>query len=361
MAQPRRVNLDEQAKELSCTTIIIADQAVTAAKLAAGAVTGASIADGSITTVKLDIDANLDFNNFQALDFRIENLSADPTAGNPGRLIWRTDLLQIRVDNGSAFVPITGGGSGANTALSNLASTAINVSLLPATNDTINLGDISHVWDTLFARQITSDTSVLTLTNNVSISGNVAVSQNFALFLNGLGDPNWEFGVNLNLFTKSLITGNSLDVVTGVASGDGFAIGGNGGSSYFEIAAGGNGYFRQNLSFGGGISVSSFTLRTSTASGYILTSDGSGNGSWAPAPSSAGTFSKDFVTVASPVSDHVITLSHTPIVNSEIVTWQGIILTPHSGIDYTILGNVVTLSGSITLTVGDELQVSYSY
>lgn len=275
MAQPRRVNLDEQAKPLSCTTAILADGSVTAIKLAAGAVSGASIADGSITTIKLDIDADLNFNNFQAVNFRLENLPADPPAGNAGRLIWRTDLMEIHVDNGTAFIPLAEGTGGANTSLSNLTSTAINNHLVPANNDIVSLGNINHVWDTLFVRQIISDTGVVTIPGSLTVAG--------------------------------------------------------------------------------------FTLTSSPVAGYVMTSDTNGNATWQASIAGNSQFAKDFVTVATPVADHIITLSHTPTANSEIVVWQGIVLTSHAGKDYTISGNVVTISGTIVLTVGDELQVTYAY
>jgi hypothetical protein len=150
MADPRRVNLDEQAKIGSCTTIILADDAVTNDKIAPGAVTGESITPGTVTadlfhpdvfgeglvynsltnsidvnidlneleisldtlnikdggvkTVNIDINADLSFNNHQALELRIENATSDPVPGNVGRLIWRTDTGELKIDTGTAFI-----------------------------------------------------------------------------------------------------------------------------------------------------------------------------------------------------------------------------------------------------------------
>lgn len=134
MAQPRRINLDEQAKLLSCTTPIIADGAVTSLKLAAGAVDSNALAPGSITPTKLHadvyglglipngttsaIDINVDNVTLQIVtdvlktkQIILESFSSDPAAGSPGRLIWRTDLSQVKVDDGSAFIAL-GSGSG---------------------------------------------------------------------------------------------------------------------------------------------------------------------------------------------------------------------------------------------------------
>ena len=50
--------------------------------------------------------------------------------------------------------------------------------------------------------------------------------------------------------------------------------------------------------------------------------------------------------------------------NSEIVTWNGLVLVPGVSFDYivvTIPTNQVQLSGSIVLNVGDTIMVSYSY
>ncbi len=80
-------------------------------QLVLGSVTSQILANGAVTSSKLDIDANVDFNEFQALELRLENLSSTPSFGNPGRLIWNTTLSTVLVDTGSGFTPIGGGGS----------------------------------------------------------------------------------------------------------------------------------------------------------------------------------------------------------------------------------------------------------
>ena len=50
----------------------------------------------------------VDFNNNQAESFVLENLASDPTAGNVGRLIYNTSTSKVKVDNGTAFVDISG-------------------------------------------------------------------------------------------------------------------------------------------------------------------------------------------------------------------------------------------------------------
>lgn len=71
----------------------------------------------------------------------------------------------------------TGGGSGANTALSNLASVAINTSLLPGVSDNIDLGSTTFQWRNLYlgeGQKIDWDNGDATLTqvgNNVTLDG----------------------------------------------------------------------------------------------------------------------------------------------------------------------------------------------
>jgi len=75
------------------------------------------------------------------------------------------------VDNASS--------SGANTALSNLASTAVNVSISPGTDGSINLGSATKRWLHIFAENVEDASSVIStdFTNRqlVDSSGNVSV------------------------------------------------------------------------------------------------------------------------------------------------------------------------------------------
>lgn len=270
----RIVNLDEQAVLESCTTAILADGAVTSDKIALGGVGSGNLEDGSITAIKLAPDVfgsglianggtnaidlnvdnstlevasnlvqvkvgginqthisltgNLDFGNYPAINFRVENLSADPTPGNPGRLIWRIDLDELKVDDGTNFTSV-GSGSGGGHIIEDEGS--------PLTQRAI---------------------------------------------LNFVG--------------------------SGVTVSDG------GSKTVVSIPGGG----------------------------------GTGN------------YAKDLFVVSNPL-DKALVLGNTPIANSEVVSWNGLILKPGISFDYTISGNTVTLTGGVTLTNGDELMAVYAH
>lgn len=61
---------------------------------------------------------------------------------------------QVLTVNAGATAPewTTGGGAGANTALSNLAAVAINLSLLPGSSGAIDLGSTTKMWGSLFLK-----------------------------------------------------------------------------------------------------------------------------------------------------------------------------------------------------------------
>lgn len=70
---------------------------------------------------------------------------------------------QVLQSNGAAAPSWVAASSGANTALSNLASTAVNANIVPDGNNTRSLGDNTHNWDTI---------SVSTLNNNSAMNIN---------------------------------------------------------------------------------------------------------------------------------------------------------------------------------------------
>ncbi len=291
MAQPRFVNLDEMAKELSLTNAIIAPLAITGDKVALATISGTNLIPNTITSNELapgaidsnalgansvaasklnadvfgagiiangatnavdvnvdnitleinsdvvrvkagginqthiNINGSLSLNNQQLIDFRIENVASDPAAGNAGRLVFRTDIQELRLDDGTIFVPLGGGG---------------------------------HIIED-----------------------------------EGVGLPQ-----------------------------------------------------RAVLNFAGsGVTASDVGGKT------VITIPGGGGGT---------AFAKDLFTVVNPLDKNLV-LANTPTANSENVAWNGLVLEPGVGNDYTIVGNTITITASITLTVGDKFVILYAF
>lgn len=86
---------------------------------------------------------------------------------------------QVLQSNGTTTAPtwVTPAAAGANTALSNLASTAVNADIIPGTNNTIILGSSTKVYASVYSRDYTSDNTltVHSLDRNAANSSAVTV------------------------------------------------------------------------------------------------------------------------------------------------------------------------------------------
>lgn len=83
------------------------------------------------------------------------------------------DLLVLRDSSGSAVYTIDSagtpsGGSGANTALSNLITTSINQTLIPSAANTRDIGTTTVYWKDIFAQQVIGGTDLNLKTQNKS-------------------------------------------------------------------------------------------------------------------------------------------------------------------------------------------------
>lgn len=65
----------------------------------------------------------------------------------------------------------TGCSSGANTALSNLSSVAINTALLPTSDNVLGIGDSAHEWAVIYGRILASDATISLAGTSVSAAG----------------------------------------------------------------------------------------------------------------------------------------------------------------------------------------------
>lgn len=82
----------------------------------------------------------------------IEQQSEPGASPAAGHIYMDADDKLLKYFNGVDWVELTasGGGNFATRALDNLASVAINASLLPGADDSIDLGDAAHEWQDLF-------------------------------------------------------------------------------------------------------------------------------------------------------------------------------------------------------------------
>lgn len=105
------------------------------------------------------------------------------------------------------------GGSGANTALSNLASVAINTSLLPGADNTIDLGSSSFSFRTAYA-----DTSVLTPL--VDTSGALSLGTGSSTATN-LGKSGTTLTINPTAWTATPTISGLVTATSGLTAGSG--------------------------------------------------------------------------------------------------------------------------------------------
>ena len=155
----------------------------------------------------------------------------------------------------------TAGGGGADTALSNLASVAINASLLPGSNDSIDIGDNTHRWkdlylggETLHLGASTDDESTLSYDaeNNklyVGVGGSTQLTigqdGNVGIGTSSLADAKFKIVANNIMASDSYDTqgkiasiGNAtvLDGKLQIAAcGGGFTVEGAGGLTYGTV------------------------------------------------------------------------------------------------------------------------------
>jgi hypothetical protein len=181
--------------------------------------------------------------------------------------------------NGSSWVPLSGG---ADMALSNLASTAVNASIVPSADNAVDLGSSTYAWAKAYAHGVEnpipgSDLTIVTRTDAYEsmATGSITISSGEKY----TGDPN-AFSGNVTVRTGNVVSTQ------------------NPGSLYLLTGSSGNGFKSGNIIISPGPTISSPTSRgkiqmqngTEGTAGHVWTStDTNGSGSWALAPYSAGT------------------------------------------------------------------------
>jgi len=129
----------------------------------------------------------------------VGQVAADPSSPVNGDVVYETNTNKFRCYENSAWVNCIS--SGANTALSNLASVAINTSLLSDTTLTDDLGSASFYWRRAYAGQYFADATIS------AVSGNQTINRALFSFVIGSGTTN-------AVITNSFVTTSSLVICT---------------------------------------------------------------------------------------------------------------------------------------------------
>jgi hypothetical protein len=104
--------------------------------------------------------------------------ASDPGSAVNGDMYYNSTSDTIRVYQSGSWQSLATGGAAANTTLSNLGTTAINAALLPASTNTINLGNGNLKFNQMFINQLRRDSgegvtgrAVLDVQNFIAYNG----------------------------------------------------------------------------------------------------------------------------------------------------------------------------------------------
>ncbi|MET0779382.1 MAG: carbohydrate binding domain-containing protein [Candidatus Saccharimonadales bacterium] len=144
-----------------------------------------------------------------------------------------------------------GGGGGANTALSNLSSVAINTSLLPG-NTTVDLGSATAPFRNLFI----AGSSLTPGTNNFEVTGTATAPRTITL-PDSSGTVCLNNSTNCGFLTGTgtafVQNGNTLGVAANLGTNDGFGLNlRTSGTTRLSVASGGDVTFSNNVLINGG-------------------------------------------------------------------------------------------------------------
>ena len=243
-------------------------------------------------------------------------------------------------------------GSGANTALSNLAAVAINTSLLPGSDNSINLGDATHRFGTLFGLNINSGASALSAQSGNGTASSAVTLQSGNASAGNSGDVTIKSGTATG--TRGSLIVDSADIVangaayvgtskklSSVALTDGELLIGSTGAN--PVAA--------TITAGTGISV------VNGAGSITITNTGA-MASWG----------KENITLnGTDITNQYVDLAQLTLSDSVLLVVDGVVQI--EGSDYTLSGSPtrVTFAGDLAtggaaeLIAGDVLNFQYQY
>ena len=165
--------------------------------------------------------------------------------GGVSSLNTLTGALTIAAGSGITVTPSGGntltvdatGGSGANTALSNLASVAVNTSLLPASDASINLGSSTLRYGTTYTEIVDSGLSTLSLISDNIASGSSATAAVSLKSGNQTGSGLGQTG-NVTISTGGITNISSGNVTGDLTLSSGSSTGGGGVTGTVTISSG---------------------------------------------------------------------------------------------------------------------------
>lgn len=299
-----------------------------------------------------DLSSAQNFTNKTINDALIFNQIATPSnpSASHNKLYFKSDDKLYKLTSAGTETEV--GGSGANTALSNLTTTSINQNLNPSSSS-ILIGDTTPFG------------SVTTNTVNVGSTGTAgtiniknASNNNRGVFTADSGGYGIQFeaksALDLGLTTESINAPFLLGGITLKTGNNANASGASGGVT-LETGTAGVG-LRGKIKFKDG---------SEGTAGHVWTSsDTLGNGYWAAAPASS-TFKVEYRTIsAGEATAKQITLVNTPVTAGEVCLDVIGVGPQFYGDDFTVSGTTLTWNGlglDGILANGDKIRVTYSY
>jgi hypothetical protein len=182
-------------------------------------------------------------------------------------MYYNTTLNTVRIcTQSSPSVVWSGLGGGANQQLSNLSAVAVNSDLLPQASDTINLGNSSFPWATIYAVDAYFELGAIHTDN----------TNGGTLWLNYLNGNDGHESINFSAgeITATADTGLILSGFSNTVSGT---------LRILQASTDGTNYIGLTVSPTLG-ATTTYTLPSDGTSGYLLSTNGSGVLSWVPAP-----------------------------------------------------------------------------
>lgn len=113
--------------------------------------------------------SNIDLTNGQLKNFKVDNVTADPSVTGEGQMIWRSDVNQMKFYDGTAWQTIgTSGGSVTSVGLSisNSTALAVDASTTPITGS----GTLDLDWQGTASQVVLGDGTMGTLTSGTMSS-----------------------------------------------------------------------------------------------------------------------------------------------------------------------------------------------